>query len=229
METLKDTVGLMNSNDYKERFKAEYYQTKIRYEKLKTFVTRIQAAEATKYQSNSVKEPVHETPLEVAKNNGHKEIVEILENKMQELKAKEEMKNKIEAIKENKLKEEQEKENKFTKMTKGEMYRLDIDKLPEVSLCGEINVNLADYKKDLEALKTFGRTKNEDETIEIDRGEKLVSFEDKSNHVSRKHLSVVNFGGNLYMQDRSLNGTGMREASKTDKAKTLIKPMEKER
>ena len=175
-----------------------------------------------------------ETPLEVAKNNGHEEIVEILENKMQELKAKEEMKKKIEAIKENKLKEEQEKENKFTKMIKGEMYRLDIEKLPEVSLCGEINVKLADYKKDLEALQsgemlTFGRTKNEDETIEIDRGEKLVSFEDKSNHVSRKHLSVVNFGGNLYMQDRSLNGTGMREASKTDKAKTLIKPMEKER
>ena len=174
------------------------------------------------------------TPLEVAKNKGHKEIVEILENKMQELKAKEEMKKKIEAIKENKLKEEQEKENKFTKMIKGEMYRLDIDKLPEVSLCGEINVKLADYKKDLEALQsgemlTFGRTKNEDETIEIDRGEKLVSFEDKSNHVSRKHLSVVNFGGNLYMQDRSLNGTAMREVSKTDKAKSFAKPMDKER
>lgn len=31
---LKDTVALMNSPDYKERFKAEYLQTKIRYEKL---------------------------------------------------------------------------------------------------------------------------------------------------------------------------------------------------
>lgn len=31
---LKDTVALMNSPDYKERFKAEYHQTKIRYEKL---------------------------------------------------------------------------------------------------------------------------------------------------------------------------------------------------
>ena len=31
----KDTVNLMLSSDYKERFKAEYYQTKIRYEKLK--------------------------------------------------------------------------------------------------------------------------------------------------------------------------------------------------
>lgn len=31
---LKQTVGLMNSSDYKERFKAEYYQLKIRYDKL---------------------------------------------------------------------------------------------------------------------------------------------------------------------------------------------------
>ena len=31
---LKDTIELMNSADYKERFKAEYLQTKIRYEKL---------------------------------------------------------------------------------------------------------------------------------------------------------------------------------------------------
>ena len=31
---LKDTVELMNSSDYKERFKAEYYQLKIRYDKL---------------------------------------------------------------------------------------------------------------------------------------------------------------------------------------------------
>ena len=31
---LKDTVALMESDDYKERFRAEYYQTKIRKEKL---------------------------------------------------------------------------------------------------------------------------------------------------------------------------------------------------
>lgn len=31
---LKDTVELMNSQDYKERFKAEYFQLKIRYDKL---------------------------------------------------------------------------------------------------------------------------------------------------------------------------------------------------
>ena len=37
---LIDTVKLMNSSDYKERFKAEYYQTKIRYDKLFTMITK---------------------------------------------------------------------------------------------------------------------------------------------------------------------------------------------
>ena len=32
---LIDTVSLMTSEDYKDRLKAEYYQTKIRYVKLK--------------------------------------------------------------------------------------------------------------------------------------------------------------------------------------------------
>ena len=40
---LKDTVELMNSEDYKERFKAEYMQTKIRYEKLKAMTTKYEA------------------------------------------------------------------------------------------------------------------------------------------------------------------------------------------
>ena len=31
---LKDTVGMMTSSDYKERFRAEYRQTLIRYERL---------------------------------------------------------------------------------------------------------------------------------------------------------------------------------------------------
>lgn len=29
MNELKDTIELMNSSDYKDRFKAEYYQLKI--------------------------------------------------------------------------------------------------------------------------------------------------------------------------------------------------------
>lgn len=39
MKELKDTVDGMLSTDYKERFVAEYQQTKIRYEKLKSFAT----------------------------------------------------------------------------------------------------------------------------------------------------------------------------------------------
>ena len=37
---LRDTVEMMNSADYKERFKAEYYQTAIRYVKLKAMVDK---------------------------------------------------------------------------------------------------------------------------------------------------------------------------------------------
>lgn len=40
---LKDTVELMDSEDYKERFKAEYYQTKIRYEKLHDMTIKYEA------------------------------------------------------------------------------------------------------------------------------------------------------------------------------------------
>lgn len=37
---LRDTVIMMNSEDYKERFRAEYYQTVIRYGKLKNMLDR---------------------------------------------------------------------------------------------------------------------------------------------------------------------------------------------
>lgn len=37
---LKDTVEMMGSEDRKERFKAEYYQVKIRYRKLKYMLER---------------------------------------------------------------------------------------------------------------------------------------------------------------------------------------------
>lgn len=40
---LKDTIELMQSEDFKERFKAEYYQTKIRYDKLHTMVVNYEA------------------------------------------------------------------------------------------------------------------------------------------------------------------------------------------
>lgn len=35
---LANTVSLMNSKDYKKRFKAEYYQLKIRYDKLRKMI-----------------------------------------------------------------------------------------------------------------------------------------------------------------------------------------------
>lgn len=43
MKDLIDTVELMASDDYKERFKAEYYQTEIRYNKLHEMIVRYEA------------------------------------------------------------------------------------------------------------------------------------------------------------------------------------------
>ena len=40
---LSDTVNMMSSEDFKERFKAEYYQTKIRYNKLHKMVVQYEA------------------------------------------------------------------------------------------------------------------------------------------------------------------------------------------
>ena len=37
---LKDTIELMNSSDWKDRFMAEYLQTKIRYEKLHNLIVK---------------------------------------------------------------------------------------------------------------------------------------------------------------------------------------------
>ncbi len=43
MKDLKETIELMNSEDYQERFKAEYYQTKIRYDKLHKMMVKYEA------------------------------------------------------------------------------------------------------------------------------------------------------------------------------------------
>lgn len=40
---LKDTITLMTSEEYVERFKAEYIQTKIRYEKLHKMLIKLEA------------------------------------------------------------------------------------------------------------------------------------------------------------------------------------------
>lgn len=43
MTELKDTIELMTSENYKDRFKAEYWQTKIRYDKLHKMVVKMEA------------------------------------------------------------------------------------------------------------------------------------------------------------------------------------------
>ena len=40
---LKDTIQLMQSEDYKDRFKAEYYQVKIRVQKLNDMLVKYDA------------------------------------------------------------------------------------------------------------------------------------------------------------------------------------------
>lgn len=68
MNKLEETIELMKSNDYKERFKAEYYQTKIRYEKLKKFNIKIEAAEMTKFEKKAIEEPKHDCPIRLLRD-----------------------------------------------------------------------------------------------------------------------------------------------------------------
>lgn len=42
---LKDTLQMMTSADYKERFKAEYFQLKIRFDKLVSMISKWDAGE----------------------------------------------------------------------------------------------------------------------------------------------------------------------------------------
>ena len=58
MTELRDTVGLMESSDYKDRFKGEYWQTKIRYDKLHKMVV--------KYEANTL-DFTPSTPLDILK------------------------------------------------------------------------------------------------------------------------------------------------------------------
>ena len=65
---LKDTIEMMQSADYKERFISEYRQTKIRYEKLKAFCNKIEAALRTQGDPCAPKkteEPKHDCPLDL--------------------------------------------------------------------------------------------------------------------------------------------------------------------
>lgn len=58
MLELKDTRALMESENHKDRFVAEYLQTKIRYEKLKDFCNKIEASDLTGAEA-----PKHDCPI----------------------------------------------------------------------------------------------------------------------------------------------------------------------
>lgn len=55
---LKDTIDMMTSEDYKERFRGEYCQLEIRAKKLLAFIRRCEDA-----QIEGKEEPRHECPL----------------------------------------------------------------------------------------------------------------------------------------------------------------------
>lgn len=59
---LKDTIVFMTSAVYRERFIAEYWQTKIRYEKLKAFNLKIQVADVNTGKKLGLEEPKYDCP-----------------------------------------------------------------------------------------------------------------------------------------------------------------------
>ena len=90
MKELKDTIELMNSRNYRERFIAEYWQLKIRYEKLKKFNTKIEASKLSKIneeinnepnKKKLIEEPFHDGPISLLKEQQKQmgELLRILE------------------------------------------------------------------------------------------------------------------------------------------------------
>ena len=65
------TVEGMLSPDYKERFRAEYAQTKIRYERLKAFNTKIEAANRTNEWRCRYEMPKHDCPDDILEQQQH--------------------------------------------------------------------------------------------------------------------------------------------------------------
>ena len=65
MVELNKTVEMMLSPDYKERFIAEFHQTKTRYEKLKAFCNKIEASIVT---NGKVPEPKHDVPYDILRD-----------------------------------------------------------------------------------------------------------------------------------------------------------------
>jgi hypothetical protein len=61
----EETVPLMLSSDYKDRFVAEYRQTKIRYENLRAYCNRIEAAMRN---PRKVEMPFHDCDLDLLRD-----------------------------------------------------------------------------------------------------------------------------------------------------------------
>ena len=76
MIELKETCKFMCSDDYKDRFCAEYLQLKERHRRLKAYINRIKAA-----QLKGLPEPKHECPLSllIAQLNHMEEYINTLE------------------------------------------------------------------------------------------------------------------------------------------------------
>ena len=64
---LRETAPLMESEDYRERMLAEYWQTKIRYERLKKLTTRLEAERLRLLPGLPEQQP-NGTPAEVLRN-----------------------------------------------------------------------------------------------------------------------------------------------------------------
>ncbi len=83
---LASTAAGMTSPDYRDRFKAEYIQTKIRYERLGAFLTKIEAANRTAFAETEKGEiciamPAHDCPEHLLRDQLHAmfEYLHILE------------------------------------------------------------------------------------------------------------------------------------------------------
>lgn len=69
--TLNETISNMTSGDYRKRFCAEYWQTKIRAEKLKRLVHQIEAAQIMRGdfrqigKPDLIEEPKHDCPYDM--------------------------------------------------------------------------------------------------------------------------------------------------------------------
>lgn len=77
---LKDTVEMMLSSDYKERFKAEYYQLKIRHDKLKKMVDNWDKLDFTPictYNTYICQLLAMETYMALLRNRAEQEEVEL--------------------------------------------------------------------------------------------------------------------------------------------------------